>query len=145
MTNANLNQYISEKEQLIRQHFPLFKEIHFDMKIFPSQVPLVGTNIKTHFTQDILNGFYVEIENGMQANFLDGRELSEYEEGYEVRKYMPNSKLIAISSQAILFTEGKGFCKKEYGDLDESDAVYLGFDLYAILNDPVLIEELLDY
>lgn len=145
MLDTDLIQYISEKERLIRLHFPLIKETHFELSYVPSEFSKPIPDNRNDFTLDTLKGFYIETENGMQASFLDGNGMVELEECYHVTNSMPNSRLIAISSQAILLTENKGFCKKDYGDLDESDAVYLGFDLFAILNDPLLIEELLDY
>lgn len=93
----------------------------------------------------LLTGCNIELHSRKQATFLDRIEANEYEEAYEVKRWMPNSTLVAVSSQCLIYTNGKGFCLRGYGDLDEDDSVYLGFDLVEILSDPILVEEAMDY
>lgn len=132
------------KIQKILKEFPLIVECLFELDCEPKESKLSIDN-NNNKTLNLLQGHYLELSSGKQASFLDDKEREEYEHSYEIKKYCPNSTLIAVSSVAILFHEKFGFYSKGWGDLDESDADFLGLNLAKILKNEMLIDKLFDY
>lgn len=133
-----------KKYEEILRRYPLITICHSEIDYQPPESELDIGN-KNRFVLNLLQGYYLEMNNGKQASFLDDNERAVYEQAYAIREYCPHSRLIAVSSKAILFHQEKGFYSKGWGDLDETDAVFLGEDLEEILKDDVLLNKLFDY
>lgn len=132
------------KDEEILRKYPLITICHSEIDYQPPEFELDIGN-KNRFALNLLQGYYLEMNNGKQASFLDDNEREVCEQAYAIREYSPHSRLIAVSSKAILFHGEKGFYSKGWGDLDETDAVFLGEDLEEILKDETLLNKLFDY
>ena len=128
----------------IEEKYPYFRELEYTLDYLSGKTDLRLPEEDKAVVNE-LQGYYVELESGRQATFLDDRLRCEYEESYHIRTYCPNSRLIAISSVAILWHKEFGYYTKGWGDLDENDAHYVRKTLREIACNLELLETILDY